>query len=611
MREASRELSSRFGLYLETGAPCGLRAPVGHGPPLYHRRSTVTMALAAVALRRREICLGPKENVQSLSPHSRNPPTRYNLLVLKLLHLSAILLLSAAALAQGPANAGQNVLVVPFENQSKAPGIAWISDSFPELLQERLNSAKLFVLPREDRIRAYDRLGIPVELHPSRATIYRIAEQLDVDYAVLGLYRFDGRTFTATAQLLDMRRQHLLPEMTESGPLIQLIDIQTALAWDVLHTLRPDISITKQIYVAAAPPIRLDAFENYIRGITAPTAEGQIQHFREAVRLSPAYPEALLQLGKAYYRGRQYEQAVSVLARVPENDPLAREANFYLGLAAYYQGDFPRAESAFHFVAARLPLAEVYNNLGVVSSRGDKKNAAEYFQKAIDADPNDPDYHFNLAIELYRAGDAAGASRQLRDTLSSRPSDAAAKSLLEVISNASSQRTIVPATQTTPVERIRANYDESSFRQLALKIEAAAEQRLSKTDPKTHAQFHIDRGHQLLAQGFLSEAENEFREATTLNPSNPEAHAGLASVLEAENNSAAARTEATEALRLREFAEPILVRAKLHLRDNRPEAAAENIDRALRLEPSNPSALALKRAVAAKLAQEAQPLPNR
>jgi hypothetical protein len=54
-----------------------------------------------------------------------------------------------------------------------------------------------------------------------------------------------------------------------------------------------------------------------------------------------------------------------------------------------------------------------------------------------------------------------------------------------------------------------------------------------------------------------------------------------------------------------------LVLAKLDLRDNRPEAAAEKIDRALRLEPTNAAALALKRTVAAKLAQEAQPLPNR
>jgi tetratricopeptide (TPR) repeat protein len=519
------------------------------------------------------------------------------------------LLLTAATFGETPSTAGETVLVVPFENQSKAPGIEWISDSFPELLQERLNSATLFVLPREDRIRAYDRVGIPVGLHPSRATVYRIAEQLDVDYVVLGLYRFDGRTFTTTAQLLDMRRQHLLPEISESGPLIQLIDIQTALAWDVLHELRPEISISRQAYLAAAPPLRLDAFENYVRGVTAASADEQIQHYREALRLNPTYSAALLQLGKAYYEGRQYAQAISTLSRMPGDDALARETNFYLGLAAYYQGDFQRADSAFHFVAARLPLAEVYNNLGAVNSHIDRKIAAQYFQKAIDADPNDPDYHFNLATELYRGDDLAGASRQLRETLSLKTTDSEARSLLNAITSdaASSNR----GAKKTPAERIRTNYDESSFRQLALKIDAAAEPRLAKTDSRTHAKFHSDRGHQLLAQGFITEAEDEFRKALALNSANAEAHSGLASVLESENELSAARAEAEQALRLRQFSEPLLVLAKLDLRDNRAEAAAENIDKALHLEPSNAAALALKRAVAAKLAQEAQPLPNR
>jgi TolB-like protein len=170
-----------------------------------------------------------------------------------------------AATAQMSPAVGQTILVVPFENQSKAPGIEWISDSFPELIQERLDSPSLYVLTREDRIRAYDRFGIPLELHPSRATIYRIAEQLDVDYVLLGSYSFDGRVFTARSQLLDMRHEHMSSLQTESGALPELINIETSLAWDVLHTLRPSSSISRAAYLGSAAPIRLDAFENYIR----------------------------------------------------------------------------------------------------------------------------------------------------------------------------------------------------------------------------------------------------------------------------------------------------------------------------------------------------------
>jgi Flp pilus assembly protein TadD/TolB-like protein len=534
----------------------------------------------------------------------------YNLHALKSVCLSVVLLLSFAsvAVAQTPVAIGQTILVVPFENRSKAPGLEWIGDSFPELLKQRLDSPNVYVLPREDRIRSYDRLGIPVELRPSRPTIYRIAEQLDVDYVVLGDYDFDGRTFTATAQLLDMRRPRLLPEMKESSPLLQLIDTETGLAWHVLHGLFPSLATSREEYMAEAQPVRLDAFENFVKGVIAPSGDEQIQHLREAVRLSPGYSAAMLRLGKAYYEQHQYEQAASWLSKVSPDDPAASEAHFYLGLAAYSHGDFPRAESAFSFVAQRLPLSEVYNNLGVVTDHRDKAGAADYFRKAIAEDPNDADFHFNLAVELYRMGDLTGASRQLHEAVTLRAGDTEARSLLDTIGP--SQRGVVPASIKVPQQRIRTDYQESSFRQLALKISAVAEQRLAKTDTRTHAQFHVTRGAQLFKQGFLTEAEREFREATALNPSNAEAHAGLAGVLERGDHAAEARPEAETALRLQPLVDPLLLLARLDLRDNKTGTAAEEIDRALRLDPANPAAQALKRTVAAKLAQEAQPLPN-
>ena len=519
-----------------------------------------------------------------------------------------------AGSAQNLPNTGQTLVVFPFENASHVPGLAWISESFPELLGERLASPTLYFVGRDQRLQAYDRGSIPANLHPSRATLYRLAEQLDVDCVVLGQFTYDGRTFTATAQLLDMHRLKLQPAVTASGPLTDLINIQTGLAWELLRQLRSDLSIGRDAYLAAFPQVRLDAFENYVRGIMAATPTERLQHFKEAVRLNPAYNEAWLQLGRTYYGERQYDATVAALDHIPQAVPMAREASFYVGLASYYVGDFSKAESAFSFVATRLPLPEVDNNLGVATGRRGKREAAQFFQRALDADPNDADYHFNLGVALYRNGDLTGALRQLREALAQRPADSEAQSFLgrlEAEASTKSQATSEAATPVkTPLERIKPNYDENSFRQIALQLQATAEQRWAKADPRKHAQYHVGRGTELLGQGFVAEAEREFREAVSLDPENAQAHLGLAQVLENNGDSSASRSEAETAFGLKQTAEPLLVLVRLDLRENRAEAASESVDRALKLEPANPSVQALKRAVAAKLAQKAQPLPN-
>lgn len=504
------------------------------------------------------------------------------------------------------------LLVLPFENTSNTPGLEWIGEAFPEVLGQRMSSRSLYVVGRDDRLRAFDQAGLPAGIHASRATLYRIAEQMGVDYIVFGQYGFDGHTFTARAQLLDMQKLRLSSEVSEGGPLIELIDLQTALAWDLLRIIRPTFPVSHDAFKAAAPPIRLDAFENYIRGVVATDPDEKIRRFRAAVRAAPNYSAASLQLGKTYYAERDYEQAVAVLEKIPSGDSIAREANFYLGLAAYYHADFARSQSAFQLLSAQLPLTEVYNNLGVVAARRGDKRAIDYFQRVVQADPADADYRFNLAVSLFRAGDHSNAARQLHEALSLRPNDLEAKSFLDVVTGTPTIRSAQITAQPTriPPERIKRNYDESSFRQLVIEIQAEAETRLAKSDPRTHSRFHVTRGHELLAQGFVNEAEGEFRESISLDPGSAEAHAGLARVLETKPDAAAARAEANAALRIRAFAEPLLVLARLDLSDNKTDTAAASVNRALQLEPSNGSALALKRAIAAKLAEKAQPLPN-
>ena len=380
---------------------------------------------------------------------------------------------------------------MPFDNHSKVMGLDWIGEACPELLSQRMASPKVNVVTRDNRIFAFDRAGVPAAVHPSRATVFNVSEQLGADYVVLGSYSVDGSAFQVSAQLLDIKKLRLSLPVQSSGPLTDFVELQTALAWLLLKQMPNPPQLTEQQFIKASAAIPLNAFENYIRGVTATNRQLKLRYFKEAIRLNPNYSLAQLQLGKVYYENHEYEQAAVWLGKVPKDDPIAGQSMFLLGMAEYYRGNLDRAYSAFSNLATRLPLTEVYNNLGVVDARRGRRSAAvEYFSKAVAADPNDPDYRFNLAVALFKNGDSGGATRQLKEGLQRRPNDAEAKSLLETISRvvpapsntaAGSASPVPPVLPRMPIERIKRVYDEALYRQLEMEINNLNEQRLSKT----------------------------------------------------------------------------------------------------------------------------------
>jgi tetratricopeptide (TPR) repeat protein len=521
--------------------------------------------------------------------------------------LFALFLLLPAIAAGQPAPGTETVLVLPFDNSTHQPGLEWISEAFPEVLGQRLNTQSLFLISRDDRQVAFDRMGIPVNLHASRATLYRIAAQLDADFILLGSFSFDGQTFTARAQVLDMKALRLSPDQVESGPLNDLIGIQTALAWDVLRLMRPKFSEPRQAFVRRAPAIRLDAFENFIRGVLASPSAERIRYLKVAVGIDPHYAQAILLLAKTCFAAHDYEQAAQWFAKLPPGDPSFSEASFLLGLSEYHLGHFDRASAAFKATAERVPLTEVLNNIGVAENRRGRHDAAEYFQKAVKVDPSDPDYHFNLAIALYRKGDIVGAQRQLRETLSRRPADSEARQFQESIAASLASASPAnlgtasapthPAAVSVPLTRIKRNYDESSYRQLAVELQNAFDASIGKAKPSERSALRLERARQFLATGAASEAESQFRESLGQEPGNPAAHAGLAHALLLENKFPEARREAAAALALQANAEAFLVLARADLHDQNRAGAQRNLQSALALEPDGEDAKAVEQEI--------------
>src|SRR5271167_4575320 len=111
----------------------------------------------------------------------------------------------------------------------------------------------------------------------------------------------------------------------------------------LLQELPNPPQVSEQQFVKTAAPMRLDAFENYVRGVVSTSRPQKIKYLKEALRLNPGYAAAAFQLGEVYYDGHDYEQAAVWLAKVPKEDPSAGEATFLLAMSEYNRGNLERA----------------------------------------------------------------------------------------------------------------------------------------------------------------------------------------------------------------------------------------------------------------------------
>jgi tetratricopeptide (TPR) repeat protein/TolB-like protein len=546
--------------------------------------------------------------------------------LLALLGMAATLKVFAQTAAETPAG-GRVVLVLPFDNLSGNASLNWIGDSFPDTLNKRLNSAGFFTISRADRAFAFDHLGLPADFRPSRATTIRIAQQLDANFVIIGSYNVQektggptpGGTATQTAgnrisieaKVLSIDELRLSPPVQDGAPLAHLFDAENAIAWKVARVLDPHFSVAEQTFLAAPGAVPLPAFEDYIRGANASTTTDSINRLQAAVNLAPGYSAALLALGKQQYATRDFDAAAATLAKVSKADRLALEANFYLGLSRFNSGNYAAAEQAFAFVAARLPLPEVVNDQAVALSRQGKDGVA-FFRRASAADPSDEDYRYNLAVALFRRGDTAAALQQADAALKLKPGDSEAGELRARLS------LVPPGTRLdenaangfSPVERIRRNYSEAGFRQAAFQLDQIRALRLASLPAAQRSAEYTQLGDGYLAQGLLPEAEVQFQSALTAEPNSAAAHAGLAQIREASGSAAEARDEAKTSLILKPNAAAYLVLARLDLAAKQLTASADDVARALELEPANSAALALRGALQQRGQPVVQPAGN-
>jgi tetratricopeptide (TPR) repeat protein len=141
--------------------------------------------------------------------------------------------------------------------------------------------------------------------------------------------------------------------------------------------------------------------------LQAGDAEAGAQLLQEALRLDSGYVPARYNLALAHLEGGRAETAIEELRQVAQSGKAPADVEYQLGRAYLRGSAWAQAEQALaKYAKTATNSAEILNCLGVVSARQrEYKQAAQYFERSLAADPKHEAARRNLAfVQRQEAG---------------------------------------------------------------------------------------------------------------------------------------------------------------------------------------------------------------
>ena len=373
--------------------------------------------------------------------------------------------------AQAPP--GDVIMVLSFENTSNRPEYNWVGESFADSLTELLNKPGLLVVSSDERALAYQRVGLPDTMIPSRATSIKLAREAKATMIVLGTYTVIPRQapqqtaakaktekdkssaeayVQVTARVIKVNEGRTLGEVLDGswatrqfdfgGALTTLQNIQGRLAYQILYQRDRALPYSQNQLVQEATKIPPQAFEAYVKAVQVDDRdEKRVNYLKNALRLyadangGAVYSQAAFELGRFYLLDGKWKEASEYFIKLQKKEPHYTEAAFYAGLAYAKLGDFGHALASLVPLASDMPLIGVYNNAGavaVLAARDQKKDqerqrllaqGISFLERAAGSSQDDSMVRFNYAYALFLAGKYAEAAEQLRPVITSDPRD--------------------------------------------------------------------------------------------------------------------------------------------------------------------------------------------
>jgi tetratricopeptide (TPR) repeat protein len=428
----------------------------------------------------------------------------------------------------------------------------WLGEAAAILVTDGLTARGLAAISRDDRVRAFEELHLPLSATLSRATVFKVAELLGAGEFVTGTYRVQDRSLTVQAHVTRVDAGRVRQPVTEKGQLTELFDLHDRL----VRGLASDLSPQSEAAPASGSRPPLGAFENYIKGLVATGLSDRATFLETAIQDFPAFERARLSLWDVRTDQGDHTAALAAVRAIPSSSSLSPRARFCAATSMLNLGRYDDAFETFGGLLTPTGVADVPgqptrgaidNNLGVIQIRrgttSQSGTAAYYLTKATEEDAGATDYFFNLGYAYALERNHQAAIYWLREAVRREPADADAhfvlaaalqamgssveagreRDLARQLSSRYEEMARTGAADRQPIprnlERVQQDPDGSGGLHAGVIVNASA-----LRDQREQAVFHLDRGRRFFEKEQDGDALEELRRAIYLSPYEAQAH---------------------------------------------------------------------------------------
>jgi TolB-like protein/tetratricopeptide (TPR) repeat protein len=311
------------------------------------------------------------------------------------------------------------VAVLGFANISGHGEDDWLGTGIAETVTSDLRGLPGLAVVAPARVREAMRRAGAEGREADEAIATRVGRELGARWVLSGGFQRAGDTVRVTAQLADVEGHRVLKTVKLDGRLDEIFSLQDRVVRELASSLRmglPAASEGEETHV-------VEAYEAFSRGMINMQLENYesldraILFFERAVAADPTYVRALVELGHVYSTKADYlalpelnERSLGAFRRALERQPSSARAWRQMGVTLM---SLRRDEEAMDATARALDLAP--EDPGALSAmgralfiiKGQFREAASYFERALEKDPQGGWSALQLAHCLALAGDYA------------------------------------------------------------------------------------------------------------------------------------------------------------------------------------------------------------